>query len=197
MSRSKKKTTAPRWTAAKAKNRWPSAAGNAPEQSASCWAPPNLHKGAGFQYFNISTHPILKKQIKPAVTAAGPKQTLIPLAQRLDLIISADWLKGQEAELCRTALSKPGTSLISWQHELIPDIAAAIPGGNIPQRAPERARFDLVWVFDLFIGWHVQLQGNPPSIPFWRPGCLIYATLTILQLPTVNNSGAEHHGCHS
>ena len=56
----KEKTTAPRWTAAKAKNRWRSAAGNAPEQSASCWAPPNLHKGAGFQYFNISTHPILK-----------------------------------------------------------------------------------------------------------------------------------------
>lgn len=78
-----------------------------------------------------------------------PKQTLIPLAQRLDLIISADWLKGQEAELCRDALSRPGTSLIFWQHELIPDIAAAIPGGNIPQRAPVRARFDLVWVFDL------------------------------------------------
>ena len=79
-----------------------------------------------------------------------PKQTLIPLAQRLELIISADWSKGQEVKLCRDALAKPGTSLISWQHELIPAIAAAIPGGNIPQtRTWDDARFDLVWVFDL------------------------------------------------
>jgi hypothetical protein len=79
-----------------------------------------------------------------------PKQTLIPLAQRLDLQIHASWLKGQEVKLCREVLKRPGTVLISWQHELIPNIAAAIPGGKIPQtRKWDDERFDLVWVFDL------------------------------------------------
>jgi hypothetical protein len=91
-----------------------------------------------------------EKADKAGSSSRRPKQTLTPLAERLELIISADWLKGQEAELCRDALAKPGTSLISWQHELIPAIAAVIPGGNIPQtRTWDDARFDLVWVFDL------------------------------------------------
>jgi hypothetical protein len=79
-----------------------------------------------------------------------PKQTIIPLAQRLELQICVDWLKGQEAELCRDVLTNTGTVLISWQHELIPAIAGGIPGGKIPQtRTWDDARFDLVWVFDL------------------------------------------------
>ena len=79
-----------------------------------------------------------------------PKQTLIPLAQRLDFQINASWLKGQETRLCQDVLNCSGTVLISWQHELIPKIAAAIPGGKIPQtRKWDDARFDLVWVFDL------------------------------------------------
>jgi hypothetical protein len=91
-----------------------------------------------------------EKADKAGSNSRRPKQTLTPLAKRLQLIINADWLAGQEAELCRDALTKPGTSLISWQHELIPAIAAAIPGGNIPQtRTWDDARFDLVWVFDL------------------------------------------------
>lgn len=79
-----------------------------------------------------------------------PKQTLIPLAKRLKLTICVDWIKGQETELCRDVLTQNGTVLISWQHEQIPAIAAAIPGGNIPQtRNWQDERFDLVWVFDL------------------------------------------------
>lgn len=79
-----------------------------------------------------------------------PKQTLIPLAQRLGLMICVDWTKGQEEELCREVLAQDGTVLISWQHENIPAISAAIPGGNTPQtRNWPDDRFDLVWVFDL------------------------------------------------
>ena len=79
-----------------------------------------------------------------------PKQTLIPLAQRLDLIIKAGWTKGQEVKLVRDVLKQTGIVLISWQHELIPKIAAAIPGGDIPQtRTWDDKRFDLIWVFDL------------------------------------------------
>ena len=79
-----------------------------------------------------------------------PKQTLIPLAQRLGLVICVDWRKGQEAELCQDVLAQNGTVLISWQHEKISAIAAAIPGGDNPQtRIWQDDRFDLVWVFDL------------------------------------------------
>jgi hypothetical protein len=91
-----------------------------------------------------------EKADKAGSKSRRPKQTLIPLAQRLDLQIRAFWLKGQEAELCRDVLTRTGAVLVSWQHELIPDIAAAIPGGNIPQtRRWDDRRFDLVWVFDL------------------------------------------------
>jgi broad specificity phosphatase PhoE len=90
-----------------------------------------------------------EKTDKAGSKSRRPKQTLIPLAQRLDLQIHASWLKGQEARLCREVLRRSGVALISWQHELIPDIAAAIPGGKIPQtRKWDDARFDLVWVFD-------------------------------------------------
>jgi hypothetical protein len=72
------------------------------------------------------------------------------LAERLGISICEVWAKGQEADLCRDVLTKNGTVLISWQHEQIPLIAAAIPGGNIPQtRNWPDERFDLVWVFDL------------------------------------------------
>ena len=78
-----------------------------------------------------------------------PQQTLIPLAQRLGLAICLDWTKGQEAGLCRDVLTQNGTVLISWQHEQIPAIAGAIPGGNIPAtRTWQDDRFDLVWIFD-------------------------------------------------
>jgi hypothetical protein len=91
-----------------------------------------------------------EKEDKLGSKSRRPKQTLIPLAQRLELIIRADWLKGQEARLCKEALKQTGAVLISWPHERIPAIAAAIPGGNIPQtRTWDDERFDLVWVFDL------------------------------------------------
>jgi hypothetical protein len=91
-----------------------------------------------------------EKADKAGSKSRRPKQTLIPLAQRLGLIINVDWIKGQETKLARAVLKQPGTILISWQHELIPDITSAIPGGNIPQtRTWDDKRFDLVWVFDL------------------------------------------------
>jgi len=78
-----------------------------------------------------------------------PKETLEPLALRLGVTMFLDWSKGQENSLCKDVLTKSGTVLISWQHELIPAIAAAIPGGSIPQtKVWADERFDLVWVLD-------------------------------------------------
>ncbi len=91
-----------------------------------------------------------EKKDRDGSKSRRPKQTLIPLAQRLDLKICADWVKGQEANLCREVLGQTGIALIAWQHENIPNIATLIPGGNIPQtRTWGDERFDLVWVFDL------------------------------------------------
>jgi hypothetical protein len=90
-----------------------------------------------------------EKADKEGSKSRRPKETIEPLAQRLGLKICLDWFRGQEVELARDVMTKSGTVLISWQHELIPAICDAIPGGNIPQtRKWDDARFDLVWVFD-------------------------------------------------
>jgi hypothetical protein len=77
-----------------------------------------------------------------------PKQTITPLASALKLPITT-FLKGQEVELVAAAKDTEGPTLISWQHEAIPQIAALIRGGKdgVPPRWPGH-RFDLVWVFD-------------------------------------------------
>lgn len=94
-----------------------------------------------------------EKTDRAGIKSRRPKQTLIPLAQRLELKICTDWVKGQETNLCREVLKQTGAVLISWPHENIPKIAARIPGGKIPQtRTWDDERFDLVWVFDLLPG---------------------------------------------
>ena len=94
-----------------------------------------------------------EKSDQRGIKSRRSKQTLIPLAMRLDLIICTDWVKGQEDHLCRDVLGKTGAVLIAWPHEFIPEIAALIPGGNIPQtRTWDDECYDLVWVFDLLPG---------------------------------------------
>jgi broad specificity phosphatase PhoE len=78
-----------------------------------------------------------------------PKQTLTPLADALGLAIDANYLKGQEDRLVAAAKNAGGVTLIAWQHEAIPKIAALVRGSaqGVPPRWPG-GRFDLVWVFD-------------------------------------------------
>ena len=78
-----------------------------------------------------------------------PKQTIEPLAAALKLTIDTAYLKGQEDRLVDAVKSAGGVTLIAWQHEAIPTIAARILGGGdgVPPRWPGH-RFDLVWVFD-------------------------------------------------
>jgi broad specificity phosphatase PhoE len=77
-----------------------------------------------------------------------PKQTLTPLAEVLNLVIDASYLKGQEDRLVAAAKNAEGVVLIAWQHEAIPRIATLTLGSadGVPPRWPGR-RFDLVWVF--------------------------------------------------
>jgi len=82
-----------------------------------------------------------------------PLQTIIPLAERLELPVDTSFVKGEERELADCALRLPGVVLISWEHNNIHQIANRILGDSTtaPQRWPED-RFDLVWVFDLSAG---------------------------------------------
>ena len=67
-----------------------------------------------------------------------PKQTVEPLAAALKLTIDTAFLKGQEDRLVDAVKSAGGVTLIAWQHEAIPTIAALILGGGdgVPPRWP-------------------------------------------------------------
>ncbi len=79
-----------------------------------------------------------------------PRETMTPLAAKLNLKINLGFGKGQESALVAAAKASPGVVLIAWQHEDIPAIGNAIVGNQttVPQKWPG-TRFDLVWVFDL------------------------------------------------
>ncbi|UVK46284.1 histidine phosphatase family protein [Mesorhizobium sp. AR07] len=78
-----------------------------------------------------------------------PSQTITPLARRLGLEPDVTHSKGQEqlaADAIRTAQSPV---LVSWQHESIPALAAALVGGTgiAPQSWPDDD-FDSIWVLE-------------------------------------------------
>lgn len=79
-----------------------------------------------------------------------PKQTLLPLSEKLGIAINLDHGKGEEDRLAADAKACDGVVLICWQHEFMPAVANAILGDNVtaPQEWPKH-RFDVVWVFDI------------------------------------------------
>jgi hypothetical protein len=79
-----------------------------------------------------------------------PKETITPLAEKLNLKINLGFAKGQETALVAAARESAGVVLIAWQHENIPEIGNAITGNKtaVPQKWPGTC-FDVVWIFDL------------------------------------------------
>ncbi len=77
-----------------------------------------------------------------------PTQTVSVLAARLGLKTNGTFTKGQEMTLVSQIAGLDGTTLVSWQHETIPTIAAAIMGNlvGLPGAWPSD-RFDIVWRF--------------------------------------------------
>jgi len=77
-----------------------------------------------------------------------PRETVAPLAQRLGVTVNTDYGKGDEKALVKHAIAQPGPVLICWQHEELPDMAAAFPHvtPNPPKDWPDD-RFDVVWTF--------------------------------------------------
>ena len=79
-----------------------------------------------------------------------PRQTLLPLSEKLGIAIEMEYGKGDEDRLAARAKDCGGVVLISWQHEYLAAVANAILGDRktAPQEWPED-RFDVVWMFDL------------------------------------------------
>jgi hypothetical protein len=79
-------------------------------------------------------------------------ETILPLSLRLGLTINNDYQEGQEAQLATAIVANDaGTSLVAWEHDHIPDIAANIPvvtGAVVPTVWPGD-RFDIIWRFNL------------------------------------------------
>ena len=77
-----------------------------------------------------------------------PRETVMPLTAELGLTMNTAYGAGQERKLVDEVLTQPGPTLISWQHEGIPDIAKAFPGvrPKPPSEWPDD-RFDVVWTF--------------------------------------------------
>ena len=78
-----------------------------------------------------------------------PLETLQPLADRLGLAIDTRFLKHQQANLIEALRTIDGIALVSWEHALIPSIAALIVGDSalVPSVWPDD-RYDLVWIFE-------------------------------------------------
>src|SRR3954467_6533291 len=55
-------------------------------------------------------------------------ETITPLATKLGIKIDTSFKKGQEKDLVKKVLARPGIVLICWQHEVIPEIANRILG---------------------------------------------------------------------
>lgn len=76
-----------------------------------------------------------------------PSQTITPLARRLGLQPDVSHSKGEEGLAADTIRTAATPVLVSWQHESIPSLAAAIVGseGVAPQSWPDDD-YDSIWV---------------------------------------------------
>ena len=107
------------------------------------FAPP----GGAFQDARIATPQAL---FASHSSSSRPRETLLPLSEKLGLSIDLNYGKGDEARLVAAAKGAAGVALISWQHDFMAAVANGILGDNrtSPQEWPKE-RFDVVWVFDL------------------------------------------------
>jgi hypothetical protein len=95
----------------------------------------------------------LRKPDRIYASGAGEKgqrpiQTVTPLAAKLNYKLDTDYGKGDEKKLAAEIVKLSGTTLVSWEHEQMPAIIAAL--GKVSPAPPSSwpdARYDMVWVF--------------------------------------------------
>lgn len=95
----------------------------------------------------------LRKPDRIYASGAGEKgqrpiQTVTPLAAKLGYQLDTDYGKGDENALAEQIRTLSGSTLVSWEHENIPAIVAALgPVSPTPPGSWPDGRFDMVWVF--------------------------------------------------
>lgn len=94
-------------------------------------------------------------------------ETILPLSERLGLTIGTSYREGEEASLAASILQNDGgISLVAWEHDHIPDIAAnipVVPGTEVPTAWPDD-RFDLIWCFTSDPGGAYEFSLLPQSL---------------------------------
>ena len=76
-------------------------------------------------------------------------QTVMPLAEKLDIEVNSQFSRDETAEMLSDAFGCDGVVLICWQREFIPQIANLILGDDaLAPHEWDEDRFDLLWVFE-------------------------------------------------
>lgn len=103
---------------------------------------------------------IYAAQARGDADGARTRETVAPLAQRLGVTVNTDYGEGQEKALVQHVIGQPGPTLISWQHQGIPDIAKAFPSTTpTPPTDWPDDRFDVIWIFTKVAGgWQFTQQ---------------------------------------
>jgi broad specificity phosphatase PhoE len=94
------------------------------------------------------TH-LFASQVGLHSSSERPRETLLPLAERLGLAVDARFRKEELAALAQAVESTDGVVLIAWEHRLIPSLATMLVGdaSRVPQVWPDD-RYDVVWVLE-------------------------------------------------
>jgi hypothetical protein len=104
--------------------------------------------GPGSSGLPVPTH-LFASQVGPHSSSRRPLETLQPLADRLGLQVDTRFPKQAIGLLAQAILATDGAALVSWEHHLIPSLAALLMGqpSLVPTIWPDD-RFDLAWVFE-------------------------------------------------
>lgn len=94
------------------------------------------------------TH-LFASQIGPQSSSARPRETLLPLSERLGLVVDSRFRKQDLAGLVQAVEATQGIVLVAWEHHLIPSLATMLVGAasGVPQVWPDD-RYDVVWVIE-------------------------------------------------
>ncbi len=69
------------------------------------------------------TH-LFASQVGPQSSSARPRETLVPLGERLGLAVDARFRKKDLAALVQAVEAVDGIVLVAWEHRLIPSLAS-------------------------------------------------------------------------
>ncbi|MEU8548110.1 hypothetical protein AB0C81_14115 [Streptomyces roseoverticillatus] len=84
----------------------------------------------------------------PGAKGLRPSETVAPVAAKLGVRTNVTYRTGDEKALAKELAARHGRTLVSWEHNAIPEIVKGL-GGEVRPSPPEDwpdARFDLVWV---------------------------------------------------